>query len=122
MRGSWANQVQVVDLCHAEGLKSGTSLDLSFLIKLYCVLSIVLELTVTEKNEAKWAILRVLASGSWLSASEVAAELGLPSASHASQLLHNYHSQRLVKSRRAKGRWRMYAISSKGLDRLRRLS
>jgi hypothetical protein len=30
-----------------------------------------------------------------------AAELGLPSVSHASQLLHNYHKQRLVRSRRA---------------------
>lgn len=76
----------------------------------------------TTKNKAKWAVLKLLASGSWLSAGEIADELGLPSASHASQLLHNYHEQRLVKSRRAKGRWRMYAISSKGLDRLRRLS
>lgn len=76
----------------------------------------------TAKNEAKWAILRVLASGSWLSASEIADELGLPSVSHASQLLANYHKQRLVRSRRAKGRWRLYSLSEKGLDRLQRLS
>lgn len=79
-------------------------------------------MTMTAKNEAKWAVLKLLSSGSWWSASEVAAELDLPSVSHASQLLHNYHKQRLVRSRRAKGRWRMYKISEKGLDRLRRLS
>jgi len=76
----------------------------------------------TARNEAKWAILRVLSTGSWLSAREIADELGLPSVSHVSQLLHNYHEQRLVRSRRAKGRWRMYRISDKGLDRLKRLS
>lgn len=76
----------------------------------------------TTKNEAKWAVLELLSSGSWWSASEVADELGLPSVSHASQLLHNYHEQRLVRSRRAKGRWRMYKISDKGLARLRWLS
>ena len=79
-------------------------------------------MTMTTKNKAKWAVLKLLSSGSWWSGREVADELGLPSVSHASQLLHNYHRQRLVRSRKAKGRWRMYAITSKGLDRLRRLS
>jgi len=43
----------------------------------------------TAKNEAKWAVLKLLSTGSWWSASEVADELGLPSVSHASQLLRN---------------------------------
>ena len=76
----------------------------------------------TARNEAKWAVLKLLSTGSWWSASEVASELGLPSVSHASQLLHNYHKQRLVRSRRAKGRWRMYRISEKGIERLRWLT
>jgi len=76
----------------------------------------------TAKNEAKWAVLKLLSGGSWWSAREVADELGLPSVSHASQLLHNYHEQRLVRSRRAKGRWRMYRISEKGIERLRWLT
>jgi len=76
----------------------------------------------TAKNEAKWAVLKLLSGGSWWSASEIADELGLLSVSHASQLLHNYHKQRLVRSRRAKGRWRMYHISEKGIERLRWLT
>ncbi len=76
----------------------------------------------TAKNEAKWAVLKLLSGGSWWSASEIADELGLSSVSHASQLLHNYHKQRLVRSRRAKGRWRMYCISEKGIERLRWLT
>jgi len=75
----------------------------------------------TARNEAKWAVLRLLSDGRWRSASEIADELRLPSVPHASQLLHNYREQRLVRSRKAKGRWRMYQISEKGIDRLRRL-
>ena len=73
----------------------------------------------TIRNEAKWAILKLLSDGSWWSACEIADELNLPSVSHASQLLHNYQKQRLVRSHRAKGRWRMYRISDKGLERLK---